>query len=197
MGYYEILLIKLWIWWGWGTLMVFVELVWFWERFDPLPDLLWILGISTWHRDIYRLSMEYCQMLHKHQVKRTCWASHAGTNWLQCCNKRGHLTHAIEVDNRLFFSLFHVYSSPKYIDRTVICHHFGGILLLFFFFWGGLLERFENVCLGCFLWITTCSRPKEVCRECRALQDTFCSVSTELVKQQHFFLRNLALNSSW
>lgn len=148
MGYYEILLIKLWIWWGWGTLMVFVELVWFWERFDPLPDLLWILGISTWHRDIYRLSMEYCQMLHKHQVKRTCWASHAGTNWLQCCNKRGHLTHAIEVDNRLFFSLFHVYSSPKYIDRTVICHHFGGILLLFFF-WGGvartLWERVPGV----------------------------------------------------
>ena len=96
-------------------------------------------------------------------------------------------THAVEVDNSLFFMYV-----PQ-IDRTVICQHSGGILLLYFSW--ALLQRFENVCLGCLLWITTCSRPEEVCRECRALQDPFCSVSQELVKQQHWFLRNLALNS--
>ena len=29
MGYCGILLVRLWIWWGRGTLMVFVEPVWF------------------------------------------------------------------------------------------------------------------------------------------------------------------------
>jgi len=187
MGYCGILLVRLWIWWGWGTLMVFVELVWFWERFDPLPDLLWILGISTWHRDIYRLSMDILPDASQAPGEEDMLS-------ISCQNKLAAvLQQERTLDARYWGgqpSLFLSFSctSPKYIDRTVIYNNFGGILLLYCFdsFWG-LLERFENVCLGCFLWITTCSWPKEVCRECRALQDTFCSVSTELVKQQHFF----------